>query len=383
MHKLLALPGPTLDPPFCPRPGCVHHLSPVEQSWFERDGHHETRAFGSVPRFRCKACGRNFSTQTFRVDYYAKKVVDYREFEELLASSMSGRALGRHFGLSPDSVQNRVDRLSRQALAVHSHLRAFADPREPVAIDGFQSFDRSQFFPNNITISVAGDSRFLLEATHATLRRSGSMTTDQKAKRAAHDRAVAYEASAIERSFAELLDQLARDRPPRKDQPLVLVTDLKKEYTSALAAHPLGSLGKDRVARVLVSSRKPRTGWNPLFPVNYWDRELRKDQAAHRRETTCHARSASNGMARFWCYARYHNYRKRYLVGSRGNDRRKHADVAGIPKSVRLGLEGLFYQARAFFSRSSLTTPGMRAWLKLFPTPGTDWIGRIPAYALD
>lgn len=383
MHELFAMPDKALDPPFCPRPGCVHHLAPAVSSWYERDGYHETRAFGRVPRFRCKACGRNFSTQTFRVDYYAKKVVDYREFEELLASSMSGRALGRHFGLSPDSVQNRVDRLSRQALAIHSILRSLADPREPVAIDGFQSFDRSQFFPNNITISVAGNSRFLLEATHASLRRSGSMTARQKSRRAEFDRTVSYEPRAIERSFTELLDQLVRDRPPREDRPLVLVTDLKKDYTTALSSHPFWSLGKYRVERVLVDSRKPRTVWNPLFPVNYWDRELRKDQAAHRRETTCHARNASNGMARFWCYARYHNYRKRYRIRASRDDRRTHADVAGIPKDVRLGLEGLFYQARAFFSRSSLSTAGMKAWLKLFPTPGTDWIGRVPAYALD
>ncbi|MBP7094561.1 MAG: hypothetical protein KBC36_00570 [Spirochaetia bacterium] len=383
MHHLFAIPDSAMVPPFCPRPGCVHHLAPTEQSWYERDGHHETSAFGRVARFRCKTCGRNFSTQTFRVDYYAKKVVDYREFEGLLASSMSGRALGRHFGLSPDSVQNRVDRLSRQALAIHSHLRSLADPREPVAIDGFQSFDRSRFFPNNITISVAGDSRFLLEATHASLRRSGSMTARQKARREVLERTVTYEPRAVERSFAELLDQIARDRPPRGGQPLVLVTDLKKEYTSALETHALGSFGKGMVARVLVSSRKPRTGWNPLFPVNYWDRELRKDQSAYRRKTSCYARNASNGMARFWCYARYHNYRKRYLIGSHIDDRRKHADVAGIPKEARFGLEGLFYQARAFFSRSSLSTAGMKAWLKLYPTPGTDWIGRVPAYALD
>ena len=383
MHKLLAICGPDLVPPFCPRPGCEHHLAPAGPSWFEPDGHHETRAFGSVPRFRCKSCGRSFSTQTFRLDYYAKKVVDYRAFERLLASSMSGRALGRHFGLSPDSVQNRADRLSRQALAVHSALRARADPRESVVVDGFQSFDRSQFFPNNITLSVAGDSRFLLEATHASLRRSGVMTKAQKRRRATLERGARYEPSALERSFAEILDQLARDRAPARGRPLVLATDRKQEYTRAFDRHALGSLGSDLVRRVMVSSRAARTRANPLFPVNYWDRELRKDQAAHRRETTCHCRNASNGMARFWCYASYHNYRKRFLVRAPVDDGRKHADAAGIPRAVRRRLEGPFYKARAFFSRSGLSTAGMKAWLKLFPTPGLDSLGRIPAFALD
>lgn len=383
MHKLLALCGPALVPPFCPRPGCEHHLEPAHPSWYEVDGHYETRAFGPVPRFRCKSCGRSFSTQTFRLDYYAKKVVDYRVLERLLASSMSGRALGRQLGISPDSVQNRIERLSRQALAVHSALRPLADPREAVAVDGFQSFDRSQFFPNNITISVATDSRFLLEATHASLRRSGTMTEAQKRRHATLERGVGYEPYALERSFTEILEQLGRDRAPTRGRPLVLATDLKKEYTRALDRHALGTLDPDLVRRVMVSSRAARTRANPLFPVNYWDRELRKDQAAHRRETTCHCRNASNGMARFWCYAGYHNYRKRYLIRAPADDRRRHADAAGISRGVRREFEGLWYKARAFFTRSALSTAGMKAWLKLFRTPGTDWIGRVPAFALD
>lgn len=383
MHELLAVPGPNLVPPFCPRQGCEHHLAPSAPDWYTRKSPYLTLAFGSVPRFRCRSCGRTFSVQTFRVDYYAKKVIDYREFEGLLASSMSGRALGRHFKLSPDSVQNRVDRLSRQALAVHSALRNLANPDEPVAIDGFQSFDRSQYFPNNITISVAGESRFLLDATHATLRRSGAMTEAQKRKRSELDRTVEIEPCALERSFGELLDGLARDRNPRPGRSLVLVTDLKKEYTFAFAGHAFGSLGPDRVKRIMVSSRAARTRSNPLFPVNYWDRELRKDQAAHRRETTCFGRNVSNGMARFWCYLRYHNYRKRFLIRSPVGDRRTHADAAGIGEGARRRLGGRYYSARAFFTRCELSTPGLKAWLKRFATPGTDWVGRIPAYVLD
>ncbi|MBN1241234.1 MAG: hypothetical protein JXA15_00850 [Spirochaetales bacterium] len=383
MHKLLAMPGSDLVPPFCPRQGCVHHGVPERTDWFESDGHHETAAFGSVPRFRCKACGRSFSTQTFSVDYYAKKVVDYRELELLLSSSMSGRSLGRHFLLSPNSVQNRVDRLSRQALAVHSALRGFANPAEPVVVDGFQSLDRSQYFPNNITLSVSSGSLFLLEATHATLRRSGAMTEVQKRRREAMESKINYEPHALARSFTEILDQLAKERPPGPTRPLVLVTDLKKEYTHAFDRHAFGSLAKDQVKRVLVSSRSARTRSNPLFPVNYWDRELRKDQAAHRRETACHCRSAANGMARFWCYARYHNYRKRYPIRAHRVDQRTHADVAGIRKELRLALDGLYYRARAFLSRSELSVAGLKAWLKLFPTPGVDGIGRIPAFALD
>jgi hypothetical protein len=56
-------------------------------------------------------------------------------------------------------------------------------------------------------------------------------------------------------------------------------------------------------------STAPRTTGNPLFAVNYADREIRKDLAEHRRETVCFARSAAMSMARLWVYVADHNCR--------------------------------------------------------------------------
>jgi hypothetical protein len=51
--------------------------------------------------------------------------------------------------------------------------------------DGFESFDVSQYFPNNITIMAGEESQFLYAFSHTTIRRKGSMRPDQKRKRAA------------------------------------------------------------------------------------------------------------------------------------------------------------------------------------------------------
>ncbi|MBL8967515.1 MAG: hypothetical protein JNG85_10915, partial [Spirochaetaceae bacterium] len=60
-------------PPFCPNPGCEHHrqASGFRYQAFVPWGFYTTRAFGLVPRFRCTACRKTFSSQTFSVDYYA------------------------------------------------------------------------------------------------------------------------------------------------------------------------------------------------------------------------------------------------------------------------------------------------------------------------
>jgi transposase-like protein len=371
-------------PPFCPNPACTCHHRRPEARWWQRIGYHYTACFGAVPRFRCLYCRKTFSSQTFSTDYYAKRKLDYRRLLALNASAVSVRALARFLGCSCGTILNRLDRLARQELACHSLLRPQAHRYEEVCIDGFVGFDASQYFPNNITISIAARSRFVLEFTHATLRRSGAMRNDQKKRREALYYGLDFEKKAIERSFSELLNELERDRPPRRFKPLVIVTDEKLEYERSLCVHPL-FLTQDKEHRTIhhrVNSRLPRTYLNPLFPSNYLDREIRKDQAAHHRESTCFCRSVANGLSRMACYLGWHNYCKRFSVKAPVAMKATHAEMAGIAKEeiahVRKGLTN----NRAFLSLLSLDAVETKLWQKDFPTLGRLGHSYLPAFAL-
>ena len=68
-------------------------------------------------------------------------------------------------------------------MAAHAEsLRTFV-PTEPLVADGFESFVRSQYFPNNINLLLTADSQLLLGATYCTIRRRGTMTEAQKKRR--------------------------------------------------------------------------------------------------------------------------------------------------------------------------------------------------------
>ncbi|HQL15782.1 MAG TPA: hypothetical protein PK775_00635, partial [Rectinema sp.] len=90
--------------PFCPNPACLYHKAAPKGRWFLRLGFYHTKCFGNVPRYRCKTCGHSFSSQTFSLDYFAKKILDYRQIERLVSSSMSQRALSRHFKVSLGTI---------------------------------------------------------------------------------------------------------------------------------------------------------------------------------------------------------------------------------------------------------------------------------------
>jgi hypothetical protein len=224
--------------------------------------------------------------------------------------------MSRHFRLSCGTVQNRLDRLGRQLLGMHGILRLCLPRTEDVCIDGFQSFDLSQYHPNNYTISMTRSTRFALGCTHASLRRAGRMTDKQRERRAQIDAVHRYEKKAIERSFRQLLDQLNREYRHNGRQTLVIISDEHKAYARAFLKHQLFTRQSPEFRSVhhTVNSKLPRTFANPLFASNYIDREIRKDQAAHRRETACHCRNAANGVLRMWAYLGRHNYWKKFCI---------------------------------------------------------------------
>jgi hypothetical protein len=371
------------SPPFCPYARCKFHNHPPKDPWWRDFGHYHTICFGEVPRFQCLDCGHTFSTQTFSTNYYAKKKIDYSRLEQQLSSSMSVRSLATSFHCSCGSILNRIDRLSRQSLAAQAQLRPMASNYDSVCIDGLVSFDRSQFFPNNISLSITSSARFVLAFTHASLRRSGAMRETQKKRRDLLYDGLRFEHKALERSFTELLDELERDRPPKPNMPLVIITDEKIEYERAFVAHPLfRDQDEDRrVAHITVNSKLPRTFSNPLFPSNYLDREIRKDQASHRRETACFGRNVANGLSRMACYLGWHNYRKRYLIKAPVVEDRTHGEVAGIPRQAIEAVRRRLFTKRAFLSLTSLDKPEERVWKKSFPTPGTTKAAYLPAFA--
>lgn len=372
------------EPPFCPIPTCVNHHTPPPTRWWTRSGFHHTAAFSEVPRYRCRACKHTFSVQTFSTHYYAKRCINFCTLERLNASSMSLRALSRHYAASCATIQNRLDRLSRQAVAPHATLRTQASRYEGICFDGFVSFDKSQYFPSDIGISLTSDSQFMLTLTHATTRRSGRKTESQAKKVKILYQGLSFEKKAIERSFTEHLDRLARERPPSSDKPLVLVTDEKLEYRRSLYRHRLFTHQDEdhRTAQLRVSSKLPRTLFNPLFSSNYIDRELRKDQANHRRESTCFCRKAANGMSRLMVYMAHHNYEKQFRINLPKGSERTHAEEAGISRKAIEQQRSRYFKDRVFLSRIYLDETDRQRWKKeLYQVElGTVAGERLPKY---
>jgi len=357
-------------PPFCPYAGCpCHELDPhTPYEQYRPWGSYSTKTFGEVPRFRCLSCLHTFSVQTFSVDYFAKRRIDYSDLLLRLVGTSSLRAIGRAIGASADTISNRISRAARQVLAFESRLARTRCPRESVATDGFESFCVSQYFPNHITILVGSESQFVYGADHATLRRKGRMTKKQRLRRSRLERRFRADPRGIVRSFSRIAGDCLGLLSDGAQPSLYLWTDEHPAYPRGLADSPCVAAlcSQGRLRHRTMSSRAARTRDNPLFPVNYLDRELRKDLHEHVRESVCFGRNVNRQMERFVLYQFFHNYLKRHRARWGPIT---HAMMAGYDEAQVENELNTVWKTRAFLTHTDLSPSMDDTWRRARVTP--------------
>jgi len=300
------------SPSFCPRPDCPYYDPEVAASsdWYSHFGWYSTKARGRIRRFRCKSCGRTCSTQTFSIHYWTHSTTNFRRLFQALYSGSGLRQYARFINHSFRVVQNRIRHLSRNCLGLLDWVDIHMPLIEDLAMDGFESFTRSQYFPNNITL-IAGDrSQFIYGAVHTLLRRKGSMSEKQKRNRVLIDAHWKPKKGALVADCAQLLsDSAEKIVAAGEKRPVILSTDEHPAYPLAIRAVPAlrESLEHGRLVHRTISSRVERTTLNPLFPVNYVDRQMRKNMGEHVRETVKQGREVNCQMERMAIFMVGHN----------------------------------------------------------------------------
>ena len=140
---------------YCPNKRCKHNApDPAIQNWYVRYGYHQTKAFGTVPRYKCKSCGKTFSDQTFLLNYYLKRKTDFKELFKQFNSANSDCFIARESGLSNDSVQLRRERMARNCIFLQEKVLDGHSLSESLCADGFESYTVSKYYPNNINIPI-------------------------------------------------------------------------------------------------------------------------------------------------------------------------------------------------------------------------------------
>ncbi len=371
------------SPPFCPYPRCRYHTTVHQGACFSvRYGTYRTAAGHRIRRYRCCGCRRTFSDRSFSIDYFTHLRVDYRRLVGLLCSCVGVCAAGRLLGVSPQTVLNRISRIARGAAAEQDLLLAVLPLREHLALDGFVSFCQSQYHPCEISVLVGARSQLLYRWEYTLSRRRGRMSEGQRRERERRDRLFSAGPHPVRTAVVNLgADAYQLLFGEKALRPLRLDSDEHPAYPQALRRLPLAAwrLWTGDLHHRTTPSSAPRTVRNPLFPVNYLEREIRTRIAEHVRESTRFGRNVNNQCERFALFQLAHNYLRPHRA--HGSARlATHAEVAGIPPASVGPMLGRIFCRRFFPSRARLSASTVALWERSRATPFKGGVERVPAY---
>ena len=315
-------------PPFCPNPHCAFHTGPTASWRWVRAGCFRTLATPRrIQRFQCRHCRRHFSQQTFRLSYWLKRPDLLVPVANRLLGCSGYRQIAREPDVSPQTVLNLAARIGRQCLLFHELLRPKGELDEPLAIDGFRTFEWSQYHPTEFHFAVGQTSHYIYGFTDSELRRSGTMSPAQRWRRARLEARLGRpDPRSVEREVTALVGIVAAGATR-----LECWSDEHQDYPRALRRqHHLATL-----THHTVSSRAARTAKSPLFAINLWDGLIRHSSANHKRETIAFSKRRQSGAERLWLQLVWRNYVKAFSERKRGPTTAMRAGVCGRRYTLR------------------------------------------------
>ncbi len=347
-------------PPHCPRSSCEFHVCATGWRWVRHGTFRRQCQPRTIPRYRCCHCGVTFSSQTFSTSYYLKRPELLEPlFHRVLACS-GYRQIAREARCAHSTLMRQASRLGRHCLLLLAEARqsaALATIREPLVIDGFESFAFSQFHPLHLHLVVGAESHYLYGFTHSRLRRKGRMTAKQRQHRQEIEALYGPpDPKAVELDMAAAL-RMAAPRP----QALVVLSDEHPAYPRAFRHLPEHS-----ITHRCTPSVQARTVHNPLFPVNRMDLQLRHNSSNHKRETVAFSKRHQAVVYRMAVLAAWCNFGKAVSENHDPATPAMKVGLAETPLSPRALLNRRRFRSRIDlpeswdgFYRGMIDTPGI------------------------
>ena len=255
----------------CPNQNCQYSKRVAERFYSKNGSFLSKWNNHRVPRYRCRACGKSFCSNTLRASYRQKKPYLNKSIFEFYASSTSQRRLAKLLRTDRKTIARKFLWLAKWARAKHrERLTTFSHVKH-IQFDEMESFEHTRLKPLSISLAVDSDTATILDIQVGTLNYKGRLAKFAYSKYG--PRFDTSEAAAL-RVFDTL--KLAGIHNP------TITTDSKPTYPKLVkqvlpqAEHI--AVKNERVSMAQRLFRKGRRNENdPLFVLNYTAAKIRHD----------------------------------------------------------------------------------------------------------
>jgi hypothetical protein len=218
----------------------------------------------------------------------------------MILACSANRQIARALKVAPSTIDRHVARLGRHCMLYHIKTWQQAQPDGPLVVDGFETFEFSQYFPFHHNLAIETETGFFCYFTDSELRRKGRMTDFQKRRRQVLEARLGRPPSdAIRCGMLELLSVTLANASTT-----VVRSDEHRSYRWAIQRTDC------QITHEVTSSRDRRDALNPLFMVNRVDNWIRHSSSNHKRETIAWSKRRACSSERLAVLLVHWNYMK-------------------------------------------------------------------------
>jgi len=267
-------------PPRCPYRTCSQHRRPSPDFYVRFGSYHAKCRRRPVQRYRCNACRRTFSRQTFRADYNDKRPELNAALFLSVATGLGLRQTARNIGLSYNATQEKFRKIARHLRRLNLNLHGQLRPGAILQFDELETFEgRRNTRPLSVPVLIERETRFIVWAEAAPIRPRGKMTKARKRAIRDDERRFGPRKDLSSRSVRRTLERGAK---VARDLPFVVFQSDEKSTYPGLARQAFGA---SQVLHMATNSKLVRLSWNPLFPINHTEAMARDSMSRLRRES--------------------------------------------------------------------------------------------------
>jgi len=213
---------------------------------------------------------------------------------------MANRQIAKDLKVAPETINRHIARLGRHSMLFHQQMMRGSPPVHDFVVDGFESFEFSQYFPIHHHVAVEKETDFFIYFTDSELRRKGRMTEAQKRRRQKSEMELGRpDPKAIEKDMLELLEVVLKGQTTA-----TIYSDEHPAYRrsiEALDAH---------IEHRVTPGKAHRDKNNSLWEVNLLDLLIRHCNANHKRETIAWSKRRQASAERLAILLVWRNYMK-------------------------------------------------------------------------
>jgi transposase-like protein len=260
-----------------------------------------------IQRYRCKICGKGFSSATFSLCFNQKKRRENFSLLKLFVNGVSQRSAGRMLGLNKNTVAKKFSFLGDWArLKNERYLERYLYENQLfklIQFDELQTIEHTKLKPLAVPLAVCGRKRKILGFEVSSMPATGLLAEISREKYGVRPD---HRQKGLDSLFEGLKTKVHQEAHFTSDQHSFYPKALKKHFPKAVHRQMKG-----RESCVAGQGELKKVVFDPLFSLNHTCAMMRAHINRLIRKTWCTTKDPKRLSDHIAMYVYYHN---RYLT---------------------------------------------------------------------